>query len=212
MVTLVEGQSFCVSTRSGDILPDWPDGLFVRDTRVLSRWELRVNGVRVEPLTVSLDEPYAATFVARVHPPQGRADTEVVVFRHRHVGRGMRERLVIRNYGLGPTPLTVELFCDVDFADLFEVKDGRVRHTGRRTDGLDPRFLCFGQHQAGVDKDVMIRLSEPAITEPGLITWRPSLPPGEPWEVCVEVAMSLNGKTVEPRFRCGGQDEYTVPQ
>ena len=212
VVTLVEGQTFCVSTRSGDIVPDWPDGLFVRDTRVLSRWELRVNGVRVEPLTVSLDEPYSATFVARVHPTQGQADTEVVVFRHRHVGRGMRERLVVHNYGLDPAPLTVELFCDVDFAGLFDVKDGRVRHAGRHSHELDSHYLRFDHHRPGTDKSVTIRLSEPAITEPGVITWRSSLPPGEPWEVCIEVAMTLNGTTVEPRFRCGGKDEFTVPQ
>ena len=37
-VTLVEGQTFCLSSRVGDFLADAPHGLFVLDTRVLSRW------------------------------------------------------------------------------------------------------------------------------------------------------------------------------
>ena len=43
-VTLVEGQTFCLSGRTGDMSAEFPHGLFVLDTRVLSRWELRVGG------------------------------------------------------------------------------------------------------------------------------------------------------------------------
>src|SRR5436853_482927 len=43
-INLVEGSSFCISGRSGDMLPGSPQGLFFRDTRFLSRFELRVNG------------------------------------------------------------------------------------------------------------------------------------------------------------------------
>ena len=49
-VTLVEGQTFALSGRSGDMRADLPNGLFVLDTRVLSRWELHVNGHHLEPL------------------------------------------------------------------------------------------------------------------------------------------------------------------
>ncbi|MGH3277320.1 MAG: glycogen debranching N-terminal domain-containing protein, partial [Streptosporangiaceae bacterium] len=40
--TLIEGSSFCISEPGGDIVPGHAQGLFVRDTRVLSRWELTV--------------------------------------------------------------------------------------------------------------------------------------------------------------------------
>ena len=46
-VTQVEGQTFCLSGRAGDFDPDLPHGLFVLDTRVLSCWQLRVNGHRI---------------------------------------------------------------------------------------------------------------------------------------------------------------------
>ena len=44
-VTVVEGSSFCISSHSGDISPDGgTNGAFYQDTRVVSRWILRING------------------------------------------------------------------------------------------------------------------------------------------------------------------------
>src|SRR5690625_6971245 len=64
-VTLIEGSSFCISDPAGDIVPGGVQGLFVDDTRLLSRWELRVDGVPVEPLTVLNEETYRGTCIGR---------------------------------------------------------------------------------------------------------------------------------------------------
>jgi hypothetical protein len=40
-VTLVEGTSFCLCDTSGDMGSGSPQGLFYRDTRILSTWQLR---------------------------------------------------------------------------------------------------------------------------------------------------------------------------
>ena len=71
-VTLIEGSTFCVSEPGGDIRPDRPQGLFVRDTRVLSRWELTIDGLPAQPLTVQSAEPYSAAFIGRMPPRQAR--------------------------------------------------------------------------------------------------------------------------------------------
>jgi hypothetical protein len=52
-VTLVEGWSFCVCTPGGDLNAAGPHGVFFRDTRILSRWDLRVDA-RID-LEVSAD-------------------------------------------------------------------------------------------------------------------------------------------------------------
>ena len=80
-VTLVEGRAFCVSGQTGDISANYPHGLFVYDTRILSKWELRINDHPLEPLTVDLTDPFTAVFVGRAHPPEGRADSDIVSFR-----------------------------------------------------------------------------------------------------------------------------------
>ena len=71
-VTLIEGSTFCISEPGGDIVPDRSQGLFVRDTRMLSRWELTVDGIEPQPLSVQHAEPYAASFLGRMPPQPAR--------------------------------------------------------------------------------------------------------------------------------------------
>ncbi len=125
-VTLVDESTFAISTTAGDMSSGAPQGLFVRDTRILSRFELLVNGSTTEPLAAVTDNPFSATFVSRCLPATGRADSTLMVFRSRYVGQGMREDLRIRNFGHEPALCTVEVFIGCDFADLFAVKEGRV--------------------------------------------------------------------------------------
>src|SRR5437588_11582160 len=98
-VTLVEGSAFAISGRSGDMVPNLPQGLFFRDTRFLSRFELRVNGHAPDALEAEALDPFSATFVLRTRPRPGRADSPLLLFRHRDVGRGMRGHIRIRRYG-----------------------------------------------------------------------------------------------------------------
>ena len=101
-ITLIEGTTFCVSSASGDVLSERTDGLFVADTRILSGWRLTVDGADVEPLTTVEDDGDQATFVARARPRAGRADSTVLVLRHRYVGDGMREDLACATSGASP--------------------------------------------------------------------------------------------------------------
>ncbi|MDY7106706.1 MAG: glycogen debranching N-terminal domain-containing protein [Actinomycetota bacterium] len=210
-VTLVEGQTFCVSGRTGDMAADFPHGLFVFDTRVLSQWELRLNGHRVEPLTVEVAAPYTAVFCGHGAPAPGHADADVVMFRHRHIGQGMRERLVVTNHGLGDVALDVELRCDVDFADLFEVKESRVRRRGEHSQELGESSVVYGHRQGDLVRRVTVGASAGVDVGTDGLRWRVALDPGDSWETCVEVSVVLGGTPVESRFTCDGADHDSVP-
>ena len=121
-VTLIEGSTFCISEPGGDIVPDRSQGLFVRDTRMLSRWELTVDGIEPQPLSVQHAEPYAASFLGRMPPRAGKADSTLLVVRRRYVGDGMREDITLRNTSARSRRFQVTLTAEADFADLFEVK------------------------------------------------------------------------------------------
>src|SRR5215213_3414293 len=129
-VTLVEGSSFCVSTEAGDLPGAGPYGVFFRDTRILSRFELRIDEERPEPLAAMSPAPYHATFLGRLPRRSGWTDSHLLVERERRVGDGLREDIVIRNPGAASSACTVEVAVEADFADLFEVKEGRVRQRG----------------------------------------------------------------------------------
>src|ERR1019366_4830959 len=126
VVTLVDESTFAISSSAGDISAGGAQGLFVRDTRLLSRFELLVNGARTEPLAAVTDDPFSATFVSRCLPAPDRADSTLMVFRSRYVGQGMREDLAIRNFADEEAVCTVQVLVGSDFADLFAVKEGRV--------------------------------------------------------------------------------------
>src|SRR3954451_4499851 len=76
--------------------------------------------------------PYRGTFLARVPRRAGRTDTNLLVQRDRRGGNGLREDVAIRNYAGEPAGCTVTVAVDADFADLFEVKEGRVQVRGER--------------------------------------------------------------------------------
>ena len=105
VVTLVQGSAFCISGRDGDVARGTPQGLFFRDTRFLSGLDVHVNGHRAEALAAERTAPFSATFVLRSQPVAGRADSTLMVLRYRYVGRGMREDVVVRNYGEEPAVL-----------------------------------------------------------------------------------------------------------
>ena len=69
MVTLVEGSSFCLSVRTGDIYPGTSQGLFFLDTRFLSGLVLRIDDQRIDEIATASDLPFSATFVGLLRPP-----------------------------------------------------------------------------------------------------------------------------------------------
>ena len=56
LITLVDGQTFCLSSRTGDFDTNPTHGVFFADMRVLSRARLLIGGIPVEPLAVHQDE------------------------------------------------------------------------------------------------------------------------------------------------------------
>jgi glycogen debranching enzyme len=210
-ITLVEGSSFCISGRSGDISPGSPQGLFFRDMRFLSRFELRVNGVQPEPLTAEITDPFSATFVLRSRPRPGRADSTLVVFRRRHVGRGMREDITISNYGEEPAYCSIEIQVDADFADLFAVKEGRLEDDGEVAVESVGGEIMFRYRKGPVRRGARIDLSEPAQVAVNLATFEVIVPAHDHWTTCLQLTPQIDGHDIEPRHKCGEPVERATP-
>ncbi len=210
-LTLVDESTFCISDRSGDVVPDHPHGLFVRDTRFVSELRLRVNGRRPEPLAASNTDPFSGTFVSRDHPVDGRADSPLLVLRHRYVGQGMREDLVIRNSGEKPATCTLELAIGCDFADLFEVKAGRVERIGGLARRHEPDCLVFGYEHGEFRRSTRVQLSAPAKIEGDVAVFDIEVPTRGEWSVCVQFTPVLDDVVLRPRHRCGRPVERVAP-
>ncbi len=238
-VTLVDESTFAISDQAGDMVPGGAHGLFVRDTRILSRLELRIDGRALEPLAAVNDDPFSATFVSRGSPAAGRADSTLMIFRSRYVGQGMREDLQIRNFGPEPTVCVVEAFIDADFADLFAVKEGRARTDpdGEVTRTVDGDCLALSYRRGPLHRGVQLRFTATSTAgEDGSdgAAGSPPLPPRRPptpalhlsedhaaievvvpargsWSACLEVVPVIESSLVLPRYRCGQPVERATP-
>ena len=125
LVQILEGNTFVVSDRNGDIdaSPIDATGLFSFDTRFLSKWVLTIGGERLNALSTD-DLQYFETRFFLV-PGTGTVyiDAKLSVIRQRIVADGFHEELTILNHDEKPVSLEVRLEAASDFADLFEVKD-----------------------------------------------------------------------------------------
>lgn len=211
VVTLMEGSTFCVSQTNGDILPHQADGLFVQDTRVLSRWQLRVDGHEIEPLSVLSAEPYECRFVGRIPARTGSIEPTVIVARHRMVGQGMREDIAIANYGHEPAGLDIALHADVDFADLFEVKERRAVRPLAVISAVDRNELNFRVAAVATDERGVRIGSVDGQAVPGALTFRVVVPAHGQWRTSVEVLPTVAGIELAATYPLGRPLESTEP-
>ncbi len=199
VVTLVEGSSFSLSGRTGDMDPNSPHGLFFRDTRIVATWRLRIDGITPEPLAVFSEDPFHARFVQRLPPRAGRAETDVLFQRDRYVGSGMREDLCLRNLSHFPTTCTIRIAAFADFADLFEVKESRLRSRGELSIAASATDLRFGFTFGDSSRGVRISAEGATFTREGL-EFIVSLPPHTQWRTTVRVQPWLHDADVAETF------------
>jgi hypothetical protein len=100
-VTLVQGTSFCISSSNGDMSRCLPHGVFFHDTRFISDWTLKVQGLTVEALSATTPEPFHRVFVGRAHRGD-HADTSLLIDRERTLGADLTEVVTVHNYSRTP--------------------------------------------------------------------------------------------------------------
>lgn len=210
-VTLVEGSAFAISGRSGDMHPGRPQGLIFRDTRFLSKLELRIHGIAPEPLAASLTDPFSAVFVGRTRPRPGRTENPLLVFRHRYVGRGLREDIVIRNFGAEASYCSLEISVDSDFADLFEIKEGRVDPEGERSLEIVGNEFHFKVARGSVRRGARLRFGGQPHLHDHIATFEVIVPANGAWTTCLQLTPVIDGEEIEPRYQCGKPVERATP-
>ncbi|MBO0824197.1 MAG: amylo-alpha-1,6-glucosidase [Actinobacteria bacterium] len=210
-VTLIEGSTFCISEPGGDVVPDRSQGLFVRDTRMLSRWELTVDGIEPQPLSVQQSEPYGASFLGRMPPAAGRADSTLLVIRRRYVGDGMREDITLRNTSARARRFRLTLAAEADFADLFEVK-GRSKPRAVATTAMADSGLVITSGRRERRQELRITGDQsPVLSESGALEWRLSVPGHSERTVTVEAVPVDDGVQLQLRHPRGHAIERTRP-
>ena len=188
-ISILKGSAFVVSDRKGDVTDSIgsPNGLFYRDMRHLSRWQLRLNGRQLDVLSAQNLEYDEAVFY--LIEPTGTIyrNAALSLMRRRQVADGMRERLELQNHGLHRIEVEISLLFDADFADVFEVKDELTKR-GELYRQREHHGVTLGYHREDFRRETYIHARDAFFTEESL-TFRVCLEPREMWSATVVVTV-----------------------
>ena len=153
-----EGETFLYSDTNGNLddRRDYGLGLYHRDVRYLSHFQLKLSGRNPVLLSSSSERAYMA-HVDLTNPDLYSEDGALLapqqsinVRRIRAINGRLFERIRVKNYNPAPVAIDVELSLGADFADIFEVRglarEVRGTHEPPRAEG---RLVAFAYH--GVD-------------------------------------------------------------
>jgi len=135
---LKDGEAFAVLDSRGDFgrRPGTAEGLFFRDTRFLSYFELRLDGKKLQLLSSTTHDDKATLSVNLTNPDlrsgeDSLARETIFVERTKFLWKGtLYERLRVKNFASVARRLRFDYLFDADFHDLFEVRGVRRNARG----------------------------------------------------------------------------------
>ena len=209
--TLKHGDTFAVFDHYGDIVPGdgSPEGLYHRDTRHLSGFQLLINGRRPLLLSSTVQDNNALLTADLTNPDFFDAQGELRLTRDTiHMVRAkyiwqaqVFERLGIRNFDSRPHDIRLTLLFESDFADLFEVRGHQRPARGRSSSTRIARHAVLFTYR-GLNGQLWQTALEfaplPARVEPHRVEFRLALQPGE--RTALFVRVGCDGPEIgEPR-------------
>lgn len=183
-LSLVRAGTVVTSGPGGDLEEGTFHGIYHRDLRLLSRYDVSVDGVRPNVLrsarrdASSLDTVMATSFDAH-------GDARAVLVRHRCVTGSVEDRYELHRLAPGP-PMTVRIRIAADFAPLMSVKAGTGLAPGQPLTRITPeRFELHAPTGTGVS--VTIDGDAPE-AEGDTLQWQVDLAVGDRWDVRITIA------------------------
>ena len=229
---VAQGRTVLATNREGALCGEPDHGLFFHETRMLSRHRFTVEGEPLSAVALSnvLQHSFLGYFI-RVPPgyPEEERDRgsgqtqeasqQALELRiSRYVGSGLHEDVDLVNFTQRPTAFTLSLELDADFADRVEtlgdrVQQGSVTRDWRPASGelaFDYTVERAFDHQGGrgtaaLHRGLVVRVSgagSPASVEEGRLSFAVRLRPQEKWHACLDFAPVIDGRRVDPLYRC----------
>jgi glycogen debranching enzyme len=227
-----QNQTVLATRRDGFINAEPDHGFFVRSTRLLSRYEYRLNGKPLLPNGLSNVEqhtwlgyyvapaPDATDNYGTQGPGGATAQHTIEVRLSRFVSDGLHEDVDITNFTQQPAELTLDLILDADFADTAETKGERLQrgNVEREWNTLERehtlRFSYQAEHAyshqgnigtAHLQRAVTVRFQNagsPPTHRKDTVRFTFSLAPRAAWHLCVEVVPFVDGAELLSQYQC----------
>ncbi|MGN7098942.1 amylo-alpha-1,6-glucosidase [Brevundimonas diminuta] len=210
LMALKDGDAFLVADHWGDV-KSGADGLFERDTRLLSRFVLTVGRARPSRLSSGVTKDnvfFTCHSTNRPLPPMGGRSAPAGVLhleRRRFLwDRRLFERVRMVNHGVEDILLPLTFEFDADFADIFQVRGTvRAQHGEIHPPVIDGRRVTFSYTGLdGVERTSCLAFSEPpARLSANRAEFMFSLPRGRSLDLFVECGLDACEQPDEARWR-----------
>ena len=197
-IAIHEGQTVLVTKQDGQIT--WPSekGLYFLDTRIISNWAVYANGEEWELLNGGPINYYAARIfltnnsILTADGPIAPRTLGLTI--SRSISGGMHEDLDITNNSMRPVRFQLEVAFRCDFADIFEVKSGRIVRRGQISTEWSERRQRVRTAYSNQDFHRAVTTSVAkapvkAVSANGRLSFEIALATGEAWHACLLYAL-----------------------
>jgi glycogen debranching enzyme len=172
LVNVIDGSTFLISDRYGDACAETEsrktNGLFYRDMRHLSTFDLTIKDTPLELLSTDNTNYYAASFFLALDTDSRQRFSrhpEVSVIRKRNLLRVLREEITLQNHSHTQIPIELEFRFAADFADIFEVKDARIQKIGFLERSCKSESILFSYTRDDFKRGTDVEFRVPSSTE-----------------------------------------------
>jgi glycogen debranching enzyme len=197
-IAIHQGQTVLVTEPDGRI--PWPSdkGLYFLDTRIISNWAIYANGETWELLNGGPISYYAARIFLTnrsILTADGPIPPRMLGLTiSRSISGGMHEDLDITNYSMKAVRFQLEVAFRSDFADVFEVKSGRIVRRGQITTEWSERRQRVRTAYSNRDfrravTTLVAAAPRKAVSANGRLSFEVALAPGEAWHACLLYAL-----------------------
>jgi len=199
LITITRGSTFVISEPNCCISPYTDQGVYSRDTRFISHYDMFADGER----WLLQNSGAIAYYASRAYLINPKLLTEygeigagaLSLTLSRAVHSGIHEDIDICNYSMRRVRFCFELSLRTDFADIFEVKMNRVVRKGHVTTDWDQKNaeLISAYEHEGFKRSLITSLhrcgSVPMYSN-GRISFGIDLEPMASWHTCVQHELS----------------------
>jgi len=210
-IVINDGSTFLVTASDGSIDENRAQGLFVKDTRLISYYELTLNRQRLPLLASSNINHHSALYVytnPELETLKGKLPKNcLMISQRRDLVNGMHEDIDITNWHQETVEFQMMLAIRSDFADIFQVKANQLLPHGRIESTWKDGFLTIDYHNESFHRGLIIttdNASSPPCNANGRLTFDVALAPGEKWHVCLNFSAIIDGEVLDPKNTCGG--------
>jgi|HubBroStandDraft_4_1064222.scaffolds.fasta_scaffold03441_2 glycogen debranching enzyme len=212
-IAIHEGQTVLITEQDGQI--NWPSekGLYFFDTRIVSSWAIYANGEPWELLNGGALSYYASRIFLTnrtLLTEDGTIAPRTLGFTiARSISGGLHEDLDVTNNSMKPVRFQLEIAIRCDFADVFEVKSGRIVRRGRITTEWSEASQCLRTIYRNGNFSRAVTISpahSPTKAEyaNGRLSFEVALEPGEAWHCCLHYTLADGDRDFASPIHCVG--------